>query len=409
MLKSGGAVIHMQQNFNGLNILFPKEQNIDEMKKLSAKSLFDTEICEFLNSLSEEIRHDAEAKKFPDIVTFGFFCRKAHIEKLRQEYMQEYRVGRGLSFHIAPSNVPINFAYSMIAGLLAGNSVVVRVSTKDFEQTKILCRLMNQVAVKTNSGVEKYIAVVSYSHDQRITDYISSLSDVRVIWGGDNTIEQIRESKIPARCVEITFADRYSICVLDAKEVLNVKAWKTIAQNFYNDTYLYDQNACSSPRLLYWLGSKADVDEAQQLFWNAIYENISPKYQIEPVIAVDKLTMDYRVAIELDDVTICKDNNLFHRIELKKLDDNVVKYSCPGGSFLEYRSDNLDDLTQIVNKKYQTMSYFGCDACELAKWVVEKGLEGIDRIVPIGKTADFTLTWDGYNLIEMMSRKIYFV
>ena len=31
---------------------------------------------------------------------------------------------------------------------------------------------------------------------------------------------------------------------------------------------------------------------------------------------------------------------------------------------------------------------------------------GIDRIVPIGKTTDFSLTWDGFDLIDTLSRKI---
>ena len=31
---------------------------------------------------------------------------------------------------------------------------------------------------------------------------------------------------------------------------------------------------------------------------------------------------------------------------------------------------------------------------------------GIDRIVPIGRTMDFSLNWDGYNLINTLSREI---
>jgi hypothetical protein len=30
---------------------------------------------------------------------------------------------------------------------------------------------------------------------------------------------------------------------------------------------------------------------------------------------------------------------------------------------------------------------------------------GIDRIVPIGKTTDFNLIWDGYDLINVLSRE----
>lgn len=410
MQKLGGAVIHMQQSFSGLKVLFSKAESFEEMKALPSRKVFDEEITNFLNELSVAIRKDREAKTYPDVVTFGFFCRKANIELLKETYSSNNRIGRGISFHIAPSNVPINFAYTLVAGLLSGNSCIVRTSTKDFKQTEILCRLMEDVVQKTNSIIGKYIAVIQYGRNKEINDFLSEISDVRVIWGGDATIREIRKSEIPSRCVEVTFADRYSICVLEAKYVKQITDWSTVAQNFYNDTYLYDQNACSSPRLMYWIGEEKDIVEAKKLFWNAIYENISPKYVVEPVIAVDKLMMDYRMAIELENISIMQDeSNLFHRINVTELDTNLPLYSCPGGSYIEYDSDSINDLEKIVTKKYQTLSYLVEDASGIADWVKEKGLPGIDRIVPMGKTADFTMIWDGYNLIETMSRVIHYV
>jgi len=37
---------------------------------------------------------------------------------------------------------------------------------------------------------------------------------------------------------------------------------------------------------------------------------------------------------------------------------------------------------------------------------VREGLTGIDRIVPIGKTMEIGMVWDGYNLTESLSRII---
>ena len=34
------------------------------------------------------------------------------------------------------------------------------------------------------------------------------------------------------------------------------------------------------------------------------------------------------------------------------------------------------------------------------------GVKGIDRIVPVGKTMDFDLIWDGNNLYERLTRII---
>ena len=43
-------------------------------------------------------------------------------------------MGRGLIFHITPTNVPTNFFYSFIFSLLSGNSNIVKLPTKDFEE-----------------------------------------------------------------------------------------------------------------------------------------------------------------------------------------------------------------------------------------------------------------------------------
>ena len=404
MPKSGGVAILMQLN-SKVKVLFGNS-DFEGMKKLPAKPVFSDDICEFLSAVGSGIMKSREAKAYPDVVTFGFFCRKANLAKLKEEYYMPYRLGRGFSFHIAPSNVPINFAYTMVAGLLAGNPCVVRASSKNFVQISLLCDIMKKLA--SNYEASKYISVVQYGRDKEVNDYFSALSDVRVVWGGDNTISEIRKSPLLSRAVEVTFADRYSICVLNAEDVLKIKDWDKVAQDFYNDTYLYDQNACSSPRLMYWLGDSETVAKAKDKFWNGIHDFIAKKYTVEPVIAVDKLTMDYRVAIENEGVVLENDvDNLFHRISVPTLDMNLSAYACPGGSYIEFESETLDELEKAVNKKFQTLSYLGGNPEAYANWVIEKGLPGIDRIVPMGKTADFSLTWDGCNLIETMSRKVY--
>jgi len=38
--------------------------------------------------------------------------------------------------------------------------------------------------------------------------------------------------------------------------------------------------------------------------------------------------------------------------------------------------------------------------------LVLSGIHGVDRIVPIGHTMDFDLVWDGYNLVERLTRNI---
>lgn len=395
----------MQKSLDNVRFLYQGKYMVEEMRELPMLTPYSEEVCEYLNKLSDAIFKDKEAKTYSDIVSFAFFCRKANLYKLKQSFNNEQnRLGRGLTFHIAPSNVPINFAYTLVAGLLAGNACVVRASSKDFPQTNIICRIMKSL-LENHNLVNDYIMIVSYGRDKEITDYFSSICDVRVIWGGDNTIREIRKSEIPARSFDITFADRYSVCVLNAKDIIEMSDLEKRAQDFYNDTYLYDQNACSSPRLMYWIGNKEEIKKAKKIFWDAIYDFVRPKYNLESVLSVDKLVAGYKCSIELDGVKLPKSkDNLIQCIELESLCKDLPKFSCAGGSFLEYGADTLDDLAEIVTKKYQTLSFLGGNEEELVNWVMRKGLLGIDRVVPMGKTVDFTMIWDGYDLVETLSR-----
>ena len=64
------------------------------------------------------------------------------------------------------------------------------------------------------------------------------------------------------------------------------------------------------------------------------------------------------------------------------------------------------DLSKIINKKYQTLSYYGFTKEKLTNVIRKIKPSGIDRIVPIGRTMDFSLVWDGYELINTLSRRV---
>ena len=51
---------------------------------------------------------------------------------------------------------------------------------------------------------------VKYDKSSKATDYFSSACDSRIIWGGDDTINQVRKSPLPARSTDIAFSDRFS-------------------------------------------------------------------------------------------------------------------------------------------------------------------------------------------------------
>jgi len=370
---------------------------------------YDHLLCDFLGSLSEKLLQDSLAKTFPDIIYFAFWCRRANIAKLKEEFSEKrLRLGLGLVFHISPSNVPINFAFSFVFSLLAGNSNIVRVPSKDYQQTDIICGALKTVLSDAKySSIAKMTALVRYNRNDDLTRAFSDICDGRIVWGGTQTIQEIRRLPIPERAIEVDFADRYSFCAIDAQELLNCsqKDLLRLAGGFYNDTYLMDQNACSSPHLVIWLGSGRTLSEAKNRFWDSVYKIAADKYVLHPLSSVDKLAMLYEDAIELPEISrISKHDNLLYVLDLNRLRNNMDNFRGKFGYFYQFSTKSLNEIAHIVNKKYQTLTYFGINKDVLIRFVLSNRLSGIDRIVPIGSAMDISVIWDGYDLVRTLSR-----
>ena len=367
---------------------------------------FHENVVDFLDDLSKELMKNPVSKLYPDVITLGFWLRRASVTKMKKLYATDdlHRVGRGVVFHIAPSNVAVNYAYSLFAGLLCGNANVVRIPSKKFPQIELINEAINHTLSK-HEAVKPYICLIRYDKEKTINDYLSSMCNTRVIWGGDKTIEEIRKSPIPSRTTEITFADRYSLAVIDSDKYLCVENKKQVAIEFYNDTYLSDQNACTSPRAIAWMGDKKD--EAKEVFWTELSEVIRDRYTLQPVWSVDKLTNKYEVLAKniTTLASVNMDSNLIVRMKTDRLVPELMDYRGHSGFFYEYDCDDIKELRQFCNDtRCQTIGLIGKK--EAIQPLIDLGIKGVDRVVPIGKTMDFDLLWDGYNLVERLTRTV---
>ena len=287
MQRSEVAVTHMQINLKDrIKFLTGDESILLNSAEIPALPMFSDVVVSFLSELSKELLSVPGIREHVDIISYAYWIRKASLEKEKQKYnFDEYRLGRGVAFHIAPSNVPVNFAVSMTSSLLAGNVTIIRVSNKDFIEVKIICDAINRVLVKDDfANMRSYICIIRYEHNDEISSYLSSICDIRIIWGGNNTINQIRRFPIPPRAIEMCFADRHSIAVIDPEKYLEQDP-ADVAKKFFTDTYYTDQNACSSPRIVIWLGENQN---AKKTFWSALDNELKSRYDIQPVQVIER-------------------------------------------------------------------------------------------------------------------------
>lgn len=396
-------------NFHEYNISYAIG-NADDLTKLQTVPTlepFDESIITFFDDISKKLISNKMAKAYPDIITLAFWMRRASIERIKKQFVQKeeslQRFGRGRVFHVAPSNVPVNYVYSLIIGLLCGNPNVVKIPSKEFVQVQIINEVIKDV-LRDRPEFAPYIVLVQYGHDKEINDALSIIADVRIIWGGDTTIQEIRKSAMRPRATEITFADRYSLSVIDADTYLKCGKKDRIANDFYNDTYLTDQNACTSPRAVIWMGSR--IEEAKKIFWEELHKIVENRYELQAVQAVNKLTSSYLVAVAEKDVKKEKTlDNLIIRMEVKRVSSELMKLKENSGYFFEYNCGSILELKDICDDlRCQTISYIGDKMMFIP--LLKYGISGVDRIVPIGKTMDFDFMWDGYNLFERLTRII---
>lgn len=399
-------MIPMQQHFDSVTYALGSAGIEAQMEQMCPLLVFSEEACEFLSALSARILKDAEAKAFPDVMTLGFWCRPAALRQMQRTYEAEVnRLGRGIVFHIAPSNVAVNFAYSCLAAFLAGNASIVRLPSKDFPQVDVLCRIFAETLAEF-PALFPYFLFVRYGHVQEVNEHYSRMCQTRVVWGGDATIDAIRRAVLPPRTNEITFADRHSLAVIDAPAYLAAEDKERIAQDFYNDTYLSDQNACTAPHFVVWLGAAEKVKVAQELFWRTLHALVQDRYTLQGVQVVDKLTQLYRLGVHAAARQVPMEDNLITRVRVAQLTEELAAYRAGSGFFIEYTARELTEIRPLCGLSCQTLSYYGVDRDALLQVVLAMRPAGVDRIVPIGRTMDFALVWDGVDLIRTMSRVI---
>ena len=259
--------------------------------------------------------------------------------------------------------------------------------------------------------IREQTAIVRYERNREITDRLSVLADIRVIWGGDHTIAELRKSPIRARCTEITFADRYSFGLFDVKAMLDAgeDAVARLADAFYNDTYLMDQNACSTPHMIFWktTGDAADFAKAQERFWKAVHTVCVRKYDLADIKVSDKYMNLCRMGIDYPGLfKVTRYDNYLYVLTCKRMPEDICALRGSYGMFFQMELSNIEEICPVIHEKVQTCAVFGINENEVRDIVIKNRLTGIDRVVPVGKTLDIGIIWDGYDLVRQLSRVV---
>jgi hypothetical protein len=384
------------------------------MAALSAWQPFDERAMRFVARFSQRLLTDPGSRGFPELLALGHWFRAARLRDLALEHAPNegsVRLGRGLAFHLAPANVDSIFLYSCLLSALAGNVNVVRLSQKESPAVDhVVAVLRATLQEEAGEAMRGRMLLLTYPHDAAITQAISLACMLRVVWGGDATVAAIRAIPLRPTATELAFPDRFSGAALLADAVLraNAGALAQLAADFYNDAFWFAQQACSSPRLVSWIGDEAASTAARERFWGAL-ETVMSKRPSEdsPAMAMARTVATFEYAARGALATLAMPAEYPQRLLLQQpLTQELRSLHCGNGLFLEQVLPHLGQLAGQLTDRDQTLAVFGFEPDVLAAFAQQLPPRALDRIVPVGQALGFDTVWDGVDLLDAFTRKV---
>ncbi|MGK5727950.1 acyl-CoA reductase [Streptomyces sp. URMC 124] len=161
----------------------------------------------------------------------------------------------GLVAHIAPGNAATVAPLSLIEGLLAGNVNVLKTSSAD---TLLAQHLLAELAVLDPTGaVAERVIVLRFSSSRQ--DWLKLMcapADAVAVWGGEAAVEGVA-AHVPPGCRLVEWGHKISFAYLTRDAWADEETLAALAA----DVCLFEQQACSSPQVVY-----LDTEDADEVF-----------------------------------------------------------------------------------------------------------------------------------------------
>lgn len=400
------------------SILFSTDQDaplgaqLDRVRSLAPLPPFAPILREFAREFSKRVFRLPEVRQHPELATLAHWFRGAAVEHLADQASQRL-IGvaraRGTVFHLAPANVDVLFAYAWLMSVLCGNVNVARLSQRQSDQRDALLGILKAMHSEGQfQEVLERTLFLTYPHDDAITRQISQVAHARIVWGGDATVARIRAIPLAPLALELVFPDRFGVAAIHAASLFDVpvETLQELARRFCNDVLWFGQQACSSPRTLYWVGTPDNIQRAKAVFWPTVRAE-AKRFDDEPAAVMGRVADAFLLAT-LDGNTRVEGGLGAYPLTLEAVSADASQREVQSGYGLIVEMDvhNLADLAARFDDRDQTLVQHGFSHDDLRTLLGLLHNRAIDRIVPIGRALDFHHVWDGVDFFAVLMRQV---
>jgi len=385
------------------------ESSLDEvLRRIGATSStpWPDDRLEEVGLVSREILHHPTLRADAPSVHLAYWLRPGNLQRIARQFAAPHlgrenvvAVPRGLVFHVAPANVDTMFVYSWVLAYLCGNPNVVRLTSNP---SPIIDGLVDclRSAMRKRPPLADANLFVTYPHQDAITEQISAHCQMRVIWGGDETIRRIRSVPLNPHAGERALASKTSLALVDAERYLTAtdEEAEGLAASFFGDVFPFRQRACSSPQIVVWRGDEARFRAALERF-DALLAAECERRGLGADLseAVNRRNLAFeRMA---DGIAYSGTQTSTFTTLVADSCSCVADFHGGGGLLTHHRVDRWRDVADAIDGRVQTIGCFGIDGRDKRELAETLGRLGVDRLVPVGEALQFEPIWDGYDLI----------
>jgi hypothetical protein len=312
----------------------------------------------------------------------------------------------GIVGHWPAGNVEIQPILSMTCALLGGNAALVRIPRGLVELTTILIDKLAQS--DPGERLTRRIFMAAFDHERRdLHEAMARNVDGAMIWGGQESVLQVRSLPFPHWARIQVFGPRISVSAMDAAAWSDPAEQDSWCLRMARDVWQFDQQACSSPQVLY-LENKTGRSTSQ--FCSALQRAFEAENKAHPRQAISgTLTSSIsraRAAWLLDDTSHKAAFPIGPDWTLLFGSGSDIPQPIQGRTLTVLEVDDLMDAVRKLDGNVQTLGLGMADSEREKEVASLAGQKGVDRIVKLGRMHTFVPPWDGADLIRPMVRMV---
>ncbi len=398
-----------------LQFIWPQQGSLAAITAADNLAAYAAETRAALADFSQILLSHDYSRQHPQLMALGFFLRQAQIQNWHKDYLasnttQQQLQPSGLVLHFPPANVEVMLVYSLALSWLLGNRNIVRVPQRQSPTQQWLLQQLCAL-LERHPLLGARTILLSYGHEHEITQSLTDLCDLRVIFGGDAAVKAIRAASLPALAREMVFPNRFSMAAINVDFWQNADAHtqQKTAADFYNDCYWFDQRGCASPRLLLWVGADATAQKAHQQFL-LLLDNTAKAHhwQLDAGSATQKSVALFLQTLALQPHAIERPSPRLTSFWLADLSSlpQIRQADLAYGCIAALSTTALTDIAPYATRRDQTLALAGFSSADISALATTLNGRGFDRLVPLGQALNFSPLWDGHNLLTDFGRWI---